>query len=311
MGKLHFKFTYKKTPIEDENLFSMKQMKFQKFLPKKGFLNISIEKISNVKSLIESQNFEKNASLVSNREFYTCIYCEPFYEDEDLNSLFIGFETPAIYEKLAYGLNFIKNYAITMNSVILEYFQTKRLKLELRLFFKESEDYIILGYFEIPLIGLILNVNGLIDEDFCLKSENAQFCDVFVKINMSLTEKPLNIQNKLNVLPSKPFGIVLLQLIEIIYDEDAFEEFKEINFSLTFQQKTYKTGKFQIGNNTNGFVFLNNANFMMKTSNSQIFTLQPIEIKLIANENTVLGYLNIDFAETMKPVFILIKIIFL
>lgn len=288
-------------------MFSLKQTKFQKFLPKKGFLNVSIEKITNIKSLLEASDLQKHASNVSKRDFFTSVYCEPFFEDEDLNQLFSGFETPLIYEKLAYCLNFLKSYPVSMNSVILDYFQTKRLRMELRLYFKnkdieeENQEFIVLGYCEIPLIGLIINVNGLINEDFCLKNENSQFLDVFVKVNISFTEKP-NIIKDDSHLPPKPFGLVSIDFAEIIYDEDFMSDMKELSFGLSWKRKNLRTGKFNIKPEKNGYLSLLDVGFVLKTENSQELTLQPLEIKIISNDDNVLGYLNLDLSGLIKPV---------
>jgi len=309
LGKLHFKFTYKKIPIEDQNVFSLKQTKFQKFLPKKGFLNISIEKISNIKSLLEIFDFESKAVKISKRDFYTSLYCEPFFEEEDLNSLFAGFETPLIYEKLAYCLNFLKSYPLAMNSVILDYFQTKRLRIELRLYLKNkdleeeenNQEFILLGYCEIPLIGLIINVNGLINEEFCLKNDNSQIFDVFVRVNMSFTEKPNVIRDE-SYLPPKPIGLISVNIMEIIYDEDFFNDVKEIYFNLNWKKRNLKTGKCQIKQRTTGFLSLLDIGFLLKTDNSQELTLQPLEIKILSDDDSILGYLSLDLSETIKSV---------
>ena len=308
LGKLHFKFSYAKIPIEDENKFSLKQTKFQKFLPKKGYLNICIEKISNFKSLLKSVDFETKTSMISGRDFYTAIYCEPFSEDDDLNSLIVGFETPLIYEKLAYGLNYMKNYPVTMNSIILNYFQTKNLRLELRIYFNikdeeaKNEEYVMLGYCEIPLIGLIININGSINEDFCLKNESSQFNDVFIKLNMSFTEKPLVIQDKSYNLPPKPCALISFSILELVYDEMAFEEIKQIYFQLSFKTKNLKSGKTQLGKNNNGYLFLNDINFEMKSENSQELMLQPLEIKIMNEDDQIIGYLNFDLSDIIKKV---------
>ncbi len=298
-------------------------MKFQKFLPKKGFLNISIEKISNFKSLLESIDFGDKSSLVSMRNFSTSIYCEPFSENEDLNSLFLGFETPRIHEKLAYGINHDKSYQISMNSLILDYLQTKKLRVELRLFFKgnkedffekeenkedffekdenneERKDYILLGFCYIPLIGLLINVNGEISEEFCLQNENEEICDVFVKVQMSFTEKMMKINGE---SINKPFAIVNISILEVICDEEAFGDLKEISFSLNFMKKIIKSQKKQFLRNKSGVLYLNGVEFTIKSENSQELTIQPLEIKVLDEKGGVIGYLNIDFSEIIKSV---------
>lgn len=289
-------------------------MKFQRYLPKKGFLNIQIEKITNFKSLLECFDFESQTAKVSNREFYTSFQIQPFFEDDDLDSLFEGFQTVSTYGKLAYGLNYLKNYPITMNSAILEYFQTKKMKVDLLLNFDEShenydenlknnENCVVLGSCEIPLIGLLINANGLINEEFCLSNESLQFSDVFVKVNLTLTEKPeiLSVDSSIN---QKKFGLIAINIIEIIYDETTFEEKKSIFFSLNFKKKILKTGKILLKkeDSAKGFIFLPDVNFMLNVENTQELLLQPLEIQILNEEQENFGYINLDLCDFIKKV---------
>lgn len=329
---MHLKFSYKKVAIEDENMVSFKQMKFQRYLPKKGFLNIQIEKVTNFKSLLECFDFESHSAKVSNREFYTSFRCTPFFEDEDLDSLFDGFQTVSTYGKLAYGLNYLKNYPITMNSAILEYFQTKKMRVDLLLNFdennensneniknnennescveniKNNEDTFVLGSCEIPLIGLLINANGLINEEFCLSNESLQFSDVFVKVNLTLTEKPaiLSADSSIN---QKAFGLIAINIIEVIYDETTFEDKKAIFFSLNFKRKILKTGKLLLKkeDSSKGFAFLPDVNFMLNVENTQELLLQPLEIQILTEEQENFGYINLDLSELIKKVLYYIK----
>lgn len=304
---MHLKFTYNKIPIKNENEFSFKQMKFQRYLPKKGFLNINIEKVSNFKSLLECFDFKNETSLISNRDFYTSIFCLPFSEDEDLSSLFSGYQTPSVYGKLAYGVDFIKNFPITMNSVIMEYFQNKKMRIELRIFFKEANEddeennFVVLGTCEIPLVGLLINADGLINDEFCLSNEYLQFSDVFVKLNMSFTEKAAIVKGNSF---SKPFGCITINILELIFDEINFEDQRNIVFSLTFKKKILKSGKIQLQKekSNNGFVFLPDVNFILRVENTQELLLQPLEIQISNEDNEVFGYLNLDLSEIIKNV---------
>ena len=82
----------------------------------------------------------------------------------------------------------------------------------------------------------------------------------------------------------------------------AFEEIKQIYFQLSIKTKNLKSGKTQLGKNNNGYLFLNDINFEMKSENSQELMLQPLEIKIMNEDDQIIGYLNFDLSDIIKKV---------
>ena len=79
-------------------------------------------------------------------------------------------------------------------------------------------------------------------------------------------------------------------------------DMKELSFGLSWKRKNLRTGKFNIQPKKNGYLSLLDVGFVLKTENSQELTLQPLEIKIISNDDNVLGYLNLDLSGLIKPV---------